>query len=142
MSPSSQGPPPYHPKPAGTAIPATERDDDSDETPATKTLQARPMLRRLLGGFMSDNQPFDPQRASWDASQWIIKTVFFGFVAVVALHWFRGWLACQHSVRADFLEDRVEQLEDEKRAVEIERDKARGIYHVEGNAGVPTGGSR
>lgn len=91
---------------------------------------------------MSDNQPFDPQRASWDASQWIIKTVFFGFVAVVALHWFRGWLACQHSVRADFLEDRVEQLEDEKRAVEIERDKARGIYHVEGNPGVPTGGSR
>ncbi len=142
MSPSSQGPPPYHPKPAGTAIPATERDDDSDETPATKTLQVRPMLGRLLGGFMSSDGPFDPTQAAWTAAQRERLVLVVAIVGAFALHWLGGWLPCQHSVRAGFLEQRVEDLQEEKRAVEIERDKARGIYHVEGNGTVPTGGSR
>ena len=126
-------------KPAGTAIPAEAREDDSDESDEDNRFVPQPLWARWFGGRMAQKGAFNPLEASWDASQWIIKTVFFGFVAVVATHWFRGWLTCQHSVRADMLQERVEQLEDEKRAVEEERDEARGVFRAPDNSKLPGG---
>lgn len=131
-------------KPAGTAIPAESRDDDSDERPGTgttKTLREGPMLGRLgrwIGGIMS-SEDFNVQTAQWKSNQAERRFLLLLAISPFVLHWVFGLLPCQCSAKVGYLEQRVDQLETENKAVEAERDKARGIWPVEDNSKLPGG---
>lgn len=93
-------------KPGGTIVP---------EARAKKPVPEGPVWQRFLRWFGGDNvsDNFDPAEAAWFSSQRERRAFLAVLVGLAVLHWWLAYVPCPHSTKAQYLEQRVQQLEKE-----------------------------